>query len=218
MEHYISLLSVSILPLLFAITVHEAAHGYVAYLLGDPTARILGRLTLNPVKHIDLMGTIIVPIALLMVHAGIIFGWAKPVPINLRNLSKPRRDSLLVALAGPMANFFMAITWAIIIKIGVFLLARNLPGALAIYAMGVVGIQLNLVLMVFNLLPLPPLDGAHIISSLLPSKLAMQYERIASFGLPVLLVLVYFGIVGAIIRPIIAFLYSAIYLIFNLPM
>src|SRR3990172_10598836 len=140
----VQMVSVWVLPVLFAITVHEVAHGYVAYLLGDKTARILGRLTLNPIKHIDIVGTIIVPLVLLFLNTGMIIGWAKPVPINSRNLNKPRRDMALIALAGPTANLIMTIIWASIAKVATILLALNFPGALAIYMMSVSGISINI--------------------------------------------------------------------------
>jgi Zn-dependent proteases len=162
----VQMITIWVLPILFAITVHEVAHGYVAYLLGDKTARILGRLTLNPIKHIDILGTVVVPIVLLLL-GGVVLGWAKPVPINSRNLSKPRRDLALIAAAGPIANLVMAIIWAGIAKVSSILLASNFPGSLAVYMMSGAGISINLMLMVLNLLPIPQLDGGHIIASLI---------------------------------------------------
>lgn len=212
----IQIISISILPILFAIIGHEAAHGFVAYLLGDKTPRVLGRLTLNPVKHIDILGTIIIPVALLLFNTGIIFGWAKPVPINSLNFRKPRRDLELVALAGPVANFIMAFFWAAIAKISVILLLKNFPGALAINAMSKAGIGFNLMLMVFNLLPIPPLDGSHIIAGIMPLKMAIRYEQVAPYGFFILLILLYVGVINTIVGPAINFLYGLLGMIFNL--
>jgi len=212
----IQMISVWILPILFAVTVHEVAHGYVANLFGDKTASVMGRLTLNPIKHIDLFGTIIVPITLLLLHTGVILGWAKPVPVNFHNFNNPRRDMALVALAGPVANFIMAIIWAAITKGSVVLLMYNFPGALAIQTMGEAGIAINLMLMVLNLLPIPPLDGSHIIASLLPRAVAIVYERMAPYGFFILLALLYFGIINIIMVPAIQFLQGLVSVVFGL--
>jgi Zn-dependent protease len=212
----IQTISMWILPVLFAVTVHEAAHGYMAYLLGDKTASVLGRLTLNPIKHIDVFGTIILPIALLLLNTGVILGWAKPVPVNSNNFGKPRRDMALVALAGPLSNFTMAIIWAAIAKAGVMLLARSIPGALAVCSMGEAGIMINLMLMVLNLLPIPPLDGSHVVAGVLPRVIAIRYERIASFGFIIILALLYLGVINMIILPAIQFLYGLISIVFGL--
>jgi Zn-dependent protease len=212
----IQIISMWILPILFAVTVHEVAHGYIAYLLGDKTACALGRLTLNPIKHIDLFGTIIVPIALLLLNTGVILGWAKPVPVNANNFNKPRRDMALVALAGPSANFIMALIWAAIAKIGLILLTKGVPGALAIYTMSGAGISINLMLMVLNLLPIPPLDGSHIIAGLLPRTIALYYERIAPYGFFILLILLYIGVINIVMFPIIRLLYAIIGTMFGL--
>lgn len=212
----VQMVSVWVLPVLFAITVHEVAHGYVAYLLGDKTARILGRLTLNPIKHIDIVGTIIVPLVLLFLNTGMIIGWAKPVPINSRNLNKPRRDMALIALAGPTANLIMTIIWASIAKIATILLALNFPGALAIYMMSVAGISINIMLMVLNLLPIPQLDGGHIIAGLLPQALAIQYDRIAPYGFVILLILLALGVINVVMQPVINFLFALMGYVFGL--
>jgi len=198
------------LPIIFAVTVHEVAHGYVACLLGDKTAKILGRLTLNPIKHIDPIGTIILPAVLLLLNAGIILGWAKPVPINPRNFANYRRDNALVALAGPMANLLMAMAWAGIAKISSVLLISGVLGVQAIYLMGLAGISINLMLMVLNLLPIPPLDGSHIVASLLPPRIAARYSNISSVGFIIIIFLVYAGFINIIASPIIGFLYNLI--------
>lgn len=181
-------------PILFAITVHEVAHGWVASRLGDQTARMMGRLTLNPIKHIDPIGTIIVP-ALLLLTAGFLFGWAKPVPITWRNLHHPRRDAALVAIAGPFANLVMVILWALLTKIG------ELVGAKAAVMMGQIGIGINLVLMLLNSIPIPPLDGSRVVSSLLPPPWAAKYSLIEPYGFIILLVLIMFGLLGAVLGP-----------------
>jgi len=149
-------ISVAVLPLIFAITVHEAAHGWVAAKLGDSTARQLGRLTLNPLPHIDPVGTIILPIAMLLL-SGFVFGWAKPVPVNIRNFREPRKDMAIVALAGPASNLMMALVWGLMWKLAVTLPDSMYWFAVPLLLMGKIGISFNLILMVLNLLPLPPL-------------------------------------------------------------
>lgn len=211
----IQLISVWILPVLFAITVHEVAHGYVANFLGDKTAKMLGRLTLNPVKHIDIFGTIIVPLVLL-IAGGIILGWAKPVPINSRNLAKPRRDMALIAVAGPLVNLLMAFIWAAIAKVSLILLQHNFPGALALVYMGQAGLNINLVLMVLNLLPIPPLDGGHVLMGILPKNLAMQFGKIAPYGFIILLLLLVVGVLNIIINPVLFLLLALIKNLFGI--
>lgn len=211
----VQMITVWILPLLFAITVHEVAHGYVAYLLGDKTAWILGRLTLNPIKHIDLMGTIVIPIILLSL-GGIVIGWAKPVPIDVHHLRKPRRDFALIAIAGPFANLIMVIIWAGIAKGGIVLTGLNFPGSLAIYMMGMAGISINLMLAILNLLPIPPLDGGHIIASLLPRSIALRYDRITPYGFIILLALLALGVINFVMQPAVHFLYALVTSMFGL--
>lgn len=193
------LVAVAILPLLFAITVHEVAHGWMAKKFGDPTAHRLGRLTLNPLKHIDPVGTILVP-GLLLLLGGFVFGWAKPVPVTWENLRHPKRDMAIVAAAGPAANFLMALFWAVIARIGVQLGAQSWVG-LPMQYMGMFGIEINAVFMILNLIPLPPLDGGRVAVGLLPGPWAWQLARIEPFGFFILLALLATGILGTIIGP-----------------
>lgn len=188
------------LPVLFAITVHEVAHGWVARQLGDPTAMMLGRLTLNPLKHIDPIGTVVVPLALLML-GGFIFGWAKPVPVTWENLKQPKRDMALVAIAGPLANLLMAVLWALIMKLG-FMLGTGYPSlAWPLIYMGGAGIAINVVLMLLNLLPIPPLDGGRVLTGLLPGPWAWQLSRLEPYGLMILVLLLATGMLGRILGP-----------------
>ena len=187
-----------ILPVLFAITVHETAHGWMALRLGDKTAMMLGRLTLNPLKHIDPVGTILVP-GLMLMLSGLMFGWAKPVPITWQNLGNPKRDMVLVAAAGPLANLLMAFLWAAAIRLGILLGDIGL----ALVFMGAVGIFNNTLLMALNMLPLPPLDGGRVLAGLLPGPLAYKFSRIEPYGFLILIVLLVTGILGKILIPII---------------
>ena len=192
-------LLIYIIPLLFAITLHEAAHGWVASKLGDHTARMMGRVTLNPIKHVDPVGTILVPLALLLMPGvGFIFGWAKPVPINFRALRSQKSGMIWVAIAGPGANFLMAIGWLILaiisLKLELFIL----------YSMARVGIFLNILLAVFNLLPIPPLDGSRVISALLPGPLAYKYGQFEQYGFLILLGLMFIGGFQLFVLPIVA--------------
>jgi len=193
----IQTLLIWVIPVLFAITVHETAHGWVASKLGDHTARMMGRLTLNPIKHIDPVGTILVPTLLYLSSAGFLFGWAKPVPINFSALRSPKKDMLWVALAGPGVNLIMAIGWLIIVAIANTL---NIP---FLVLMGGAGIFVNLLLAIFNLLPIPPLDGGRVISSLLPGRLAYQYDQLEPYGLFILVGLLFLGVFQNIIWPIV---------------
>ncbi len=203
------------MPVIFAITVHEVAHGWMARRLGDPTAMMLGRLTLNPVKHVDPIGTLLVP-GVLLVLGGFIFGWAKPVPVTWQNLKNPRRDMILVAAAGPASNLLMALLWALVMKVG-FSLAATLPAiGMPLIYMGGAGIFINLILMVLNLLPMPPLDGGRIVSGLLPPRLSWQFDRIEPFGFIILLALLFTGLLGAVIGPPIFGLQHLIYMTFGL--
>ncbi len=189
-----------ILPVIFAITVHEVAHGWVAKRYGDNTASLLGRLTLNPIKHIDLLGTIIIPGLLLISGTGFIFGWAKPVPVDPRNFKNPRQDMAIVALAGPISNLLMAVGWALIARLGVTIGAQTEAISLPLIYTGVAGISINLVLAMLNLLPIPPLDGSRILSGILPNYWAWQYNRLERFGFIILLVLLYTRVLNLILE------------------
>jgi Zn-dependent protease len=198
------------LPVLFAITVHEVAHGWVARKLGDPTAMMLGRLTLNPLKHIDPIGTVVVPLAL-MFMGGFIFGWAKPVPVTWENLRNPKRDMALVAVAGPLANLAMAIIWALIMKLGFSLGGSASWLAWPLIYMGGAGITINAVLMLLNLLPIPPLDGGRVLVGLLPGPAAWQVSRIEPYGFMILLLLLVTGMLGKILGPMLGTLEMALF-------
>ncbi|HCU05808.1 MAG: peptidase [Gammaproteobacteria bacterium GWE2_42_36] len=204
------------LPVLFAIVVHEVAHGWMASKFGDKTALLLGRLTLNPLKHIDLFGTIIIPLVLLMTGSGFIFGWAKPVPINPRNFRNPTKAMPWVAAAGPLANLIMALLWAIIAKGGLLLLHQQLSFALPIVLMGRIGIDINLVLMLLNLIPIPPLDGSRILMAFLPKQAQYRYARLEPYGLILVLILLMTGLLSSIVWPGITILQSLIYTLFGL--
>lgn len=207
------------LPVIFAITLHEAAHGYVARHFGDMTAAAAGRITLNPLKHIDPIGTILVPLAILLTSkllggGMILFGWAKPVPVNFGNLRRPKQDMLWVAAAGPGANFVMAVFWALMIQLGHALGSDFVSSPLML--MGAAGVFINVILMALNLLPLPPLDGGRIAVSLLPVRQAMQYARLEPYGLFILLGLLFTGVLGIILWPLISLFIGLIALVSGL--
>ena len=195
-------LLIYIIPLLFAITLHEAAHGWVASKLGDHTARMMGRVTLDPTKHIDPIGTIAIPLVLLISSSGFIFGWAKPVPINFNALRSGKSGMIWVALAGPGANLLMAIGWLFVMIIAINM---NIP---VLIEMGRIGILVNCVLAVFNLLPIPPLDGSRVISALLPNRLSYQYNQLEQYGLYILLGLMFLGGFNYLVRPSVELLLS----------
>jgi Zn-dependent protease len=198
----IQTLAISALPVIFAITLHEAAHGYVARHFGDLTAWQAGRISINPLRHVDLVGTIIVPALILLVSAGgFLFGWAKPVPVDFGRLRHPKQDMLWVAAAGPGANLLMALGWALLLKLSVTLPDHAYTDAME--EMARVGININAVLMVLNLLPLPPLDGGRIAVSLLPHHLAWKFARIEPYGLVILLALLFTGALEVVLRPLI---------------
>ena len=192
-------LVLSLVIFLFAIIIHEIAHGWVAYKLGDPTAKYAGRLTLNPMAHIDPFGMILLPLILTMMGSPVIFGWAKPVPVNFWNLKNPRRDMIWVGLAGPLANIIFAFALSLFLKINI-----NLPAL--IFSILIAGIYVNLVLAVFNLIPIPPLDGSRIVIGLLPRELAVYYIRLERFGIPLIFLLMFMGLFNYLIRPIVQIL------------
>jgi Zn-dependent protease len=189
-----------VVPVVFAITLHEAAHGYVARHFGDRTAEALGRITLNPLRHIDPVGTVLVP-AMLYLTAGpqYIFGWAKPVPVNFGNLRHPKRDMLWVAAAGPFANFAMAFGWMLLLKLTMIDGAWPSEG---VARMSQIGVSVNLVLMALNLLPIPPLDGGRIAVSVLPNRAAALWARVEPFGFLIIVGLMFTPLLGILIRPL----------------
>jgi len=206
-------LAIYSLPVLFAITLHEAAHGYVARHFGDMTAYAQGRISLNPLRHVDLVGTIIVPIAILAAAklvggAGLLFGWAKPVPVNYSALRRPKQNMMWVAAAGPLANLAMALAWALLLKLTDALPLGGFTATLRLVC--VAGIQVNVVLMVLNLLPILPLDGGRILASLLPHRMAWQYARLEPWGFPILLLLLFSGYLGVLLRPVVEASYQVI--------
>ena len=197
-------------PALFAITLHEVGHGWVAMMLGDSTAKDMGRLSINPLKHIDPVGAVLVPL-IMFLASGFIFGWAKPVPINWNQLDNKKRDIALVALAGPFANFIMIIFWALIAKF--FIVAAEQGHAIAniLTLMAWAGIVINSLLMILNLFPLPPLDGSRVVFLLLPESIASQYAKIEPYGLIILVLLLVSGILFRIIEPLFFYLQQVMY-------
>ena len=193
-------LAVLVLPVILAITVHEAAHGYVADRLGDRTARMLGRITLNPLRHIDPIGTVLLPLGMYAL-TGFMFGWAKPVPVNPRNLGNPRRDMAIVAAAGPLSNLVMAVLWSIAILVGGWLLPVSTWVGAPLVFMGAAGVLINIILLVLNMLPLPPLDGGRVLVGLLPAKLARLVSQVEPYGLFILIALLVTGVLGRIVLP-----------------
>jgi len=204
------------IPVIFAITAHEVAHGWVALKLGDRTAQMMGRLTLNPLKHIDPIGTLLIPGLLLMV-GGFIFGYAKPVPVTYQNLRNPKSDMAWVAIAGPAANLVMAVIWACVVKLGLGFYQSGIAIGEPMLYMGIAGVLINTMLMVLNLLPLPPLDGGRILTSLLPGPMAWQVSRLEPYGFFILLGLLYFGILGLVLWPLIGTFIKFLAIVFNLP-
>lgn len=195
----IALLAIAAIPMIFAITLHEAAHGYVARYFGDPTAYQMGRISLNPIRHIDPVGTLLIP-ALTLLFGGILFGWAKPVPVDYGRLRHPREDMRWVALAGPAVNLVMAIGWALLLKLG---LSTDTYFSVPLEEMSRIGVSINLMLMAINLVPILPLDGGRVLYSLLPPSVAYNYGRSEPYGLPILLLLLVTGALGVIIMPVI---------------
>ncbi|MCK5538442.1 MAG: site-2 protease family protein [Bacteroidales bacterium] len=195
-------IAIWVLPVLLAVSLHEAAHAWMADKKGDSTARSLGRLTFNPLKHIDPIGTILVP-AVMLTLTGFAFGWAKPVPINMRNLDNPQKDMIWIALAGPASNFIMAILWAIFLNISVLFVNSESSISLFLLLMPVAGITINVILGVLNLFPIPPLDGGRILAGLLPPEASMKYSKIEPYGFFIVMALMLTGVLSYIIFPVI---------------
>ena len=215
LESLIQTIAIAALPVIFAITLHEAAHGYAARHFGDPTAWQMGRISLNPLRHIDLVGTIIIPASILLFSGGtFLFGYAKPVPVDFGRLRNPKKDMLWVAAAGPGANLFMALCWALMLKLAWLMPSNDFTVPLS--EMSKIGIIVNCVLMVLNLVPLPPLDGGRIAVSLLPHNLAWKFSKIEPWGFPILLLLLFTGLLGAVMNPLVIFAARAIESIFGL--
>lgn len=211
--NFIQMAAIYALPIIFAITFHEAAHGYVAKHFGDMTAYMQGRVSLNPLHHIDPIGTIIIPLVS-MALGGFLFGWAKPVPVNFGALRHPKQDMLWVAIAGPASNLVMALCWALMLKIATLMPGNYFASPLAIMAN--MGIKINLVLMLLNLLPVPPLDGGRVMVSLLPARQAYMLSKIEPYGIIILVVLLFSGILGAVIGPLMNLSIHLILLLFGL--
>ncbi len=204
------------IPILFAITLHEVAHGWVAKQCGDPTAAMLGRLSLNPVRHIDPLGTILVP-AVLIVFVGFAFGWAKPVPVNFNQLRNPKRDMIWVAAAGPAANLIMALAWAMVMKVGLLIPGQSEWVATPLILAGQAGIIINLVLLLLNLIPIPPLDGGRILVGLAPACFTSALVKVESVGMLVMFGLLAMGGLTFILHPPLRFLSSMIGRLFGIP-
>lgn len=203
------------IPVLFAITLHEAAHGYVARHFGDMTAYQQGRISLNPIHHIDPLGTILLPIIMYFTTSGnMIFGWAKPVPVNFGNLRRPKKDMLWVAIAGPATNFVMALGWALLYKLTWFFPDNYF--AQPLLGMASIGIKTNVILMVLNLLPLPPLDGGRVAVSLLPHRQAYQLSKIEPYGMFILIFLAITPVLGLILSPLIGLMYMLLSSLFGI--
>lgn len=218
MEEFIPTLAIWALPVIFAITLHEAAHGYVARHFGDPTAYLAGRISLNPLRHIDPVGTLIIPGAILAASSlfggsPILFGWAKPVPVDFSRLRHPKSDMLWVAAAGPGANLFMALVWALLFKSA--LAVPETSYTMPLLRMADAGMQINAVLMLLNLLPIPPLDGGRIAVSLLPHHLSWRFAKLEPYGFPILLLLLFTGILSVILWPLMAAFRALLAVIFQ---
>ena len=196
------------IPIIFAITVHEFVHGWVASKLGDQTARLLGRLTLNPIKHMDPIGTVALPLFMILT-IGIPFGWAKPVPVDWRNLNNPKKDMAWVAVAGPFANLLMLLAWSLVLLLNSAAGISSF-GAVLLQQMAIVGIMINAILIALNMLPLPPLDGSRIVAAFLSPGLSIRYQKLERWGLLILIVLMFTGILGQILQPLVRIILSIV--------
>jgi len=210
-------ITIWILPVLLAVSLHEAAHAWMADRKGDPTSRLMGRLTFNPLKHIDPIGTILVP-TLMILFTGFAFGWAKPVPVDARNLRNPKKDMMWVAMAGPASNFIMAFLWAIFLNISVLLVDSQSSISLFFLLMPVAGITINVILGVLNLLPIPPLDGGRIMAGLLSPRASLQYSKIEPYGFFIIIALMLTGLLSYIIFPVISLVLMALSVLSGLEM
>ncbi|MCP3680836.1 MAG: site-2 protease family protein [Gammaproteobacteria bacterium] len=216
MMTFVQKIAVWVIPLIFAITLHEVAHGWVASRFGDQTAKIMGRLTVNPIKHIDPIGTIVLPI-ILLVLGNFIFGWAKPVPVSPVNFKQPRLMMALVALAGPIANLLMMLFWAIILKLALLgWQQQNYNWIVPVVLMAKVGVFLNLWLALLNLLPIPPLDGGRILSNILPPKLSYYFDRLELYGLIIIIALLASGVLSHILVPLLRYSLALVYALFHI--
>jgi len=211
-ENIIYQISIWALPVLFAITLHEVAHGYVADRLGDSTSRMLGRLTLNPIKHIDPIGTLLVPAVMILLPIGFVFGWAKPIPVNTRNLKNVRKDMALVAIAGPLANLAMAIGWAAFMLIISMIPDQGIQKGM--FEMALNGVFFNVLLMVLNLMPLPPLDGGRVLAGVAPRNIANLLDKIEPYGFLIIIAILASGLFASGLGPIINSLTQLILSIF----
>ncbi len=208
-------IAVGAIPVLFAITLHEVAHGRTARYFGDHTAEMMGRLSLNPIKHIDPVGTVLVPIVLFMM-GGIMFGWAKPVPVAFGGLNNPKRDMIFVAAAGPAANIVMGVGWALLLKL---VIMTGLDAGMAgefLFSMARIGIIINALLAAFNLLPIPPLDGGRVLRGLVNETIGQYLDRIEPFGLIIIVVMLVSGLLWTVVGPLLALVESLILLVVGL--
>ncbi len=214
-EQLIQIVAIGAIPVVFAITLHEAAHGYVARHFGDMTADKAGRITLNPLKHIDPVGTVLLPLAMIWATSGaFVFGWAKPVPVNFAALRHPKKDMLWVAIAGPASNLAMALGWALLYKLGLMFPENYFAGPLL--GMSQIGIQVNVILMVLNLLPLPPLDGGRVAVSLLPHRPAFMLAKVEPYGMLILIVLAVTQLLTTILLPFVNLTFKLILMLFGI--